>query len=181
MVNQVDTILSPVFPESGSSQSWLKYLYCTPLTKTYTFFNIAELTPAPGTGTGTPGYRNVWAAFDQAAANITELAQHDGDIPNGAWTTNPPNTNIQIRVQNAKGRLTYGTLGAALTGLATASANYNPQNNPMLFQINDGQWGEVGIGVAGYYNAVGQCIAVENATANYGCDEALQGHFSGFN
>ncbi len=45
--------------------------------------------------------------------------------------------------------MTWGVLGAALTGLTTAATNYNSANAPMTFQINDGHNGEMGIGYAG--------------------------------
>lgn len=47
------------------------------------------------------------------------------------------------------GKMTYGILEAALTGLLVAVQNYNKGNYPMVFQINDGAWGEVGIGYVG--------------------------------
>ena len=137
------------------------------------------MNPVPGV-MSPPGYHNVYEAFKQATVAINALAQNDGPIAGGAWTLNASDTNIQISVVNQKGKLTYGILGAAFTGLTLASANYNPQENPMIFQINDGQWGEVGIGYAGYLNSVGQCIVIENATASYACNSATHGFIGGF-
>ncbi|KAL6714193.1 hypothetical protein ACLMJK_008688 [Lecanora helva] len=180
LVNPDDTVLTTSLPLSGSSQQWLKYLYCTPNTKTYTFFNIGEMNPAPGTGTATPGYRDVHGAFNIAAATVNVQAQNDGPIENGNWTMQADNTNIEIGVKNAKGTVTYGILASTFSGLADAMLNYNTQNNPIIFQINDGNWGEVGIGYAGYKNGVGQCIIMENATANYQCKSAMNGYMGDF-
>ena len=179
LVNEADVVLATSLPPSGSSQQWLKYLYCTPGTQTYTFFNFGELNPAPGTGTQIPGYRDVYGAFDQAAAAVDSLVANDGPIANGNWTLQSPDTNIEIGAISHVGTLTYGILKSALVGLTDVSANYNQDNNPVLFQINDGSWGEVGIGYAGYKNDVGQCIYMENSTANYACRDAMNGHAGG--
>ena len=60
----------------------------------------------------------------------------------------PSNTNVYMQVQDSKGKMTWGILESALTGLQLAALNYGP-TSPMVFQINDGEWGEVGIGVIG--------------------------------
>lgn len=42
--------------------------------------------------------------------------------------------------------------------MMNAAANYNNLNAPMLFQINDFNWGEVGIGMAGLIDEkTGKC------------------------
>lgn len=65
----------------------------------------------------------------------------------------PPTTNFQVYAQASKGVLTWSVLVAALTGLGQyVSDYYDYGNNPMVFQINDGQWGEVGIGYVGFIN-----------------------------
>lgn len=58
---------------------------------------------------------------------------------------------------NSVGLLTFGVLKSALLGLLQfmewstfASGGYNKGDGPMVFQINDGQWGEVGMGYVGY-------------------------------
>lgn len=56
------------------------------------------------------------------------------------------------------GQLTFGILKSALEGLAQfmewgsggVGDGYNKGNAPMVFQISDGQWGEVGMGYVGY-------------------------------
>ena len=82
----------------------------------------------------------------------------------------PPNTNIEIGVQNAVGTMTYGVLQSALIGLKNAASNYNPTNAPMLFQINDGQWGELGIGYAGYVDEIGQCLYEITPKVSHACN-----------
>lgn len=121
---------------------------------------MGEMNPAPGINP--PGYRNLYQAFNQAAVKVSDIIAANGkDGPSGFWVSRPPNTNIEIGVTDAKGTkgtMTYGVLQSALSGLAQAAINYNPTNAPMLFQINDGKWGELGIGYAGYIDANDQCI-----------------------
>lgn len=50
--------------------------------------------------------------------------------------------------------MTYGILGSALTGLAEVASNYIHRETTLVFQINDGKWGETGIGYLGF-NLVG--------------------------
>ena len=50
---------------------------------------------------------------------------------------------------SAVGTLTWGILHASLSGMMEAAMNYNNLNAPMLFQINDYHWGQVGNGMAG--------------------------------
>ena len=73
----------------------------------------------------------------------------------------PPATNIQVYAQSSKGILTWGILVAALTGLGQyVNGTYDFGDNPIVFQINDGEWGEVGIGYVGFidwYDQEAQC------------------------
>lgn len=59
---------------------------------------------------------------------------------------------IEIYVQDSKGTLTYGVLLSALTGLREVADRYvaNDESKSVVFQVNDGEWGEVGIGYVGY-------------------------------
>ena len=58
-----------------------------------------------------------------------------------------------------QGTLTWGILQSSLTGMMEAVSNYDNLNAPVLFEINDGHWGEVGYGVAGLiYQKNAQCI-----------------------
>ena len=155
LVNENDVALETSLPPFGSRQQWLKYLYCTPGTKTHVFFNFGGMNPAPGSGTAIAGYRDVYGAFNEAAAAVDPMVQNDGPVANGAWSHQGVFTNIEVGVKSQVGSLTCGILKSAFRGLADVSANYNPQNFPVLFQINDGDWGEVGIGYAGYRNRWG--------------------------
>ena len=56
-----------------------------------------------------------------------------------------------VYAQSSKGILTWGILVAALTGLGQyVDGGYDFGSNPMVFQINEGQLGEVGIGYVGF-------------------------------
>ena len=132
-----------LFPVSGSSQGWFRYLMCTPNTQTYTFFNMGRMDVVP------PYYRSVSSTFIEAKREVTNyLASNpDGPITNGSWSTTPPYNNIEVYVQDSKGTMTYGVLEAALTGLtAWMLRGYNNREQPIVFQINDGDNGEVGVG-----------------------------------
>ncbi len=123
----------------------MKYLWCTLGTRTYTFFDYGHIDSMP------QGYFSVHEAFSQAAVDVHNhiLANGDGPIDGKGWYSAPPNTNVELWVQSKVGTMTWGVLGAALTGLTTAAINYNSANAPMTFQINDGHNGEMGIGYAG--------------------------------
>lgn len=58
-------------------------------------------------------------------------------------------TNTWLSMHNNRGRLTFGVMGAALTGLTTVAERFNKANYPMTFQIYDGDWGMVGSGFLG--------------------------------
>lgn len=69
-----------------------------------------------------------------------------------------------------KEKVTWGILASALGGLANATYNYDHQNTPLLFQINDGKWGELGIGYAGVVDpTTGECQYSVVAGQNYPC------------
>ncbi|KAF6219247.1 hypothetical protein HO133_005072 [Letharia lupina] len=154
--SDVTNPLPQVLPDSGSNQPWLKYLWCIPGTQTYLFLNNGRLLPPPLT------YRDVRGALSQAAVQAqNNLTQHgDGPItghysgfmtPGFNWYMTPPATNFQVYAQSSKGVLTWSVLVAALKGLGQYVNNtYDFGDVPIVFQINDGQWGEVGIGYVGF-------------------------------
>lgn len=89
------------------------------------------------------------------------LTQHgDGPItghytgfmtPSFNWYMTAPATNFQVYAQSFKGVLTWSVLVAAMTGLGQYVNNLHDFHDyPIVFQINDGQWGEVGIGYVGF-------------------------------
>jgi len=123
----------------------MKYLWCTVTTETYVFFDFSIISPYP------KQYVNFYQAYTQAAQSVHDhIAQSgDGPLDRGYWWMQPPNTNVDVFVQDSVGHMTYGILASTLDGLAEASLNYNKANYPMVFQVNDGKWGEVGIGGAG--------------------------------
>lgn len=142
-------------PESGSNQPWFKYLWCVPGTKTYLFLNNGRLEPPPLTSSF------IHYALIQAAAEAkTELAElGDGPItapyngymtPDYSWAFTVPATNTEVQMQSSKGVLTRGIMVSAWTGLLQYADDYNRERMPMVFQVNDGQWGEVAIGYVGY-------------------------------
>lgn len=142
-------------PESGSSQKWLKYLWCTVGTATYTFFNYGGLNPQP------EGHHDVYQAYKAGVADVNLImaeAGKDGNVPDAGWSLKPVNTGVSLFAKSRKGTLTWGILRSSLTGMMNAAANYNNLNAPMLFQINDFSWGEVGIGMAGLIDEkTGKC------------------------
>lgn len=160
MVNQSDVTNPPAaaLPLSGSHEQGMDYVWCTPGTKTYTFFALRFLTPPP------IPYYNFTLAVQAALVSLSNQA--DMKIPYGAYTNNPAGYNTQIHVENSGGgELTYGILNSALTGLSQFQNTYQnpgpitaPNNDPIIFQVNDGQWGEVGRGYIGYSYANGVCV-----------------------
>lgn len=92
----------------------------------------------------------------------------------GSYNLQPPNTNVYIKVQDSVGKMTWGILGAALSGLANMVQNFDKINAPMVFQINDGEWGEVGVGLVGLSLGNGQgdadcCYEITSA----GCKQCI--------
>ena len=142
---------------------------------------MGQMNPPPGNTP--PGYRNMYEALNQAAASVNTILATNGDGPiaGGEWTIRPPNTNVEIGVKNAKGTMTYGVMHAALSGLATAVTNYNSANDPMLFQINDGAWGEMGLGYAGYVDANDICVYEITPSVTHGCNDVSNGWVEAFN
>lgn len=91
----------------------------------------------------------------------------------------PPSTNFQVYAQSSKGILTWGVLVAALKGLGHyVSYFYDLGNYPLVFQINDGQWGEVGIGYVGFIDPDDpeeQCV-IENVQGEvWYCEDVTAG------
>lgn len=157
-----------------STEPWLGNLWCTPGTSTYTFFNLGETIPPPYQ------WRDYKGALHQAVAQVQDYlsSNPDGPLPDsGFWTTEPAGTNIKISVRNSKGALTYGILGSALTGLSQfQDQGYNHDRNPFVFQVNDGVWGEVGIGFVGMVDPTdGSCIYARTGPRKGDCSEVLAG------
>ena len=159
LLNDTDLMEPPlpkVLPESGSSKPWFRYLWCVPGTKTYLFLNNGRLEPPPNT------YRDVRGALASAILQAqNDLSQHgDGPLtspyngymtPDFSWSLTAPATNMPVFVQPSKGILTRAVLVSALTGLEQYASNgYDFGSMPMVFQINYGPQGEVGIGYMGF-------------------------------
>lgn len=128
----------------------MEYLWCVPNTKTYIFFGIGQLTTlAP-----LPREYFVRDAFSYAIADLEYYLQGhpDGHIEAGKYQASSLNTNVDIYVQNSKGKMTYGILKSALAGLKDVVDAYMESNSKtMVFQISDGEYGEVGIGYVGFH------------------------------
>lgn len=97
--------------------------------------------------------------------------QEDITVPDGSFTVNPAGTNVQVHMENAKkGELTWGIVGSALSGLAKWTKVYNNGCNggcaPVVFEVNDGKWGEIAIGYAGYYEASDKKCVLEITGGN---------------
>lgn len=106
------------------------------------------------------------------------MNNQDGSIPDkGYWSTQPAGTNIKISVINAKGQLTYGILGSALTGLSQfIDVGYNHDRNPIVFQVNDGAWGEVGIGYVGMVDPTdASCTYSQGGGKRWDCADVIAG------
>lgn len=138
--------LTTPLPLSGSAEPFMDYVWCTPKTKTYTFFGVGTVNPQPYQSYDTTG------ALAQAVNTLISYLKHnlDGPLDGGQWTVSPPTTGIEIYVQNSKGTMTYGVLLSALTGLSQVAETYVREKKTMVFQINDGKWGELGIGYVGF-------------------------------
>lgn len=118
------------------------------------FFQLPEMTPPP-----LDDY-SVAQAFNMTQTSFSNQA--DQTVPEGSFTVNPAGTNVQVHMENSgkNGQLTWGIVESALSGLGAWATEYNNACNagygacnPIVFQVNDGQWGEVGIGYAAYYEA----------------------------
>lgn len=129
----------------------MDYLWCTPGTNTYTFFSLKYLTPPP------LDYINFTLAVSATLASLTDHT--DTFLPEGSYTNNQPGFNVQVYVEDSnKEKVTYGILTSALSGLNQFMASYH-NNQPIIFQVNDGQWGEVGRGYLGFLRpSDGQCV-----------------------
>ena len=147
--------LPQTLPQTGASTQPWQYLWCTPGTKTYTFFASYPLTPPP------LDYINFAAALN--ASGNSYANQADIDVPDGSFTNDPAGTNVQVHMENAKGgKLTWGIANSALAGLWQFSSVYavgSQRQNPIAFEVNDGQWGEIAIGYAGFLRpSDGTCL-----------------------
>ena len=131
-------------------------MYCTPGTSTYVFFWQPEMDPPP------VPYIGIAQAFNMTSDSYSN--QVDMTVPGGSFSSNPAGTNVQVHMENVKnGQLTWGIVRSALSGLTTWNTQYNNYCRgactPIVFEVNDGQWGEIAIGYAGYYEASGgKCV-----------------------
>lgn len=93
----------------------------------------------------------------------------------GSYFLRPTDTNVYITVQDSVGKMTWGILGSALSGLANMVQNYDKANAPLVFQINDGEWGEVGLGMVGLLrgDGVGDANCCYELTAEGGCKQCI--------
>ena len=130
-------------------------MWCTPGTYTYVFFGSWYLTPPPN------DYINFVDAINQTGSSYSNQA--DIHIPDGSFTVDPAGTNVQVHMENShKNELTWGIVNSALIGLwqfLSVYATGQKNQNPIVFQVNDGKWGEVGIGYAAFLRpSDGKCL-----------------------
>lgn len=123
---------------------------------------------------------DVSGALQQAVVKIDRYINHTGDGPidQGKWSSIFPNTNVELYVQNhAKKKVTYGILGSVFSGLAEAAIDYKHKSAPILFQINDGKWGELGIGYVGILvnGQPGSCQYSVIAGQDFPCEQVVNG------
>ena len=140
---------------TGSNQQGMSFMWCTPGTKTYTFFGVWFLTPPP------LDYMNFAVALNETGQSYANQA--DIYVPDGGFTVTPANTSVQVHMENSNGgKLTWGIVNSALEGLYEFLSVYESgtkNQNPLVFQVNDGAWGEVGIGYAGFLRGSdGKCL-----------------------
>lgn len=154
----------------------MKYLMCTPGTETYTFFNNGRMDPDANTTIQAHSVSDAISASLQRV-NSYLASNEDGSIDGDAWTATPKGTNIQVWVQSSNGTMTWGIWKSALVGFdSLLKRGYNWNQNPMVFQVNDGQWGETGIGYAGYvFPESGKCIYATSKGTNFDCDDVKKG------
>ena len=73
----------------------------------------------------------------------------------GVWYSGPNGDSFMVHAASRKGILTYSVLKASLTGLLQyVDAGFDKSRDPILFQINDGSRGQVGIGFVGYVDPI---------------------------
>lgn len=157
MVRAADYTNPPAdsLPETGSDQSGYAYMWCTQDTMTYTFFSQLEFETPP---------TDQYIFRDAVNGTMVQYAdQADIWIPDGGFTSNVAAKNIQVHFENSKGgKLTWGIANAALRGINEFYQAYSDQtynNLPIIFQVNDGAWGTIGIGYVAYLRpSDGQCI-----------------------
>ncbi len=138
-------------------------MFCTPGTSTYIYFWLPNMDPPP------VPYMGIAQAFNMTRDSYSK--QEDMTVPGGSFFVNPAGTNVQIHMENAnKGQLTWGIVESALSGLAILNTRYNNGCNggcaPMVFEVNDGRWGEIAIGYAGYYEATDKKCVLEITGGN---------------
>ena len=140
---------------TGSNEQGFSYMWCTPGTETYVFFGAWYLTPPP------LDYMNYAVAINETGESYANQA--DIYVPDGSFTVDPAGTNVQVHMENSGGgKLTWGIVNAALAGLyqfLSVYENGSQNQNPIAFQVNDGAWGEVGIGYAAFLRpSDGKCL-----------------------
>ncbi len=147
--------LPQTLPVTGSNQQAMKFMWCTPGTKTYTFFGQWYLTPPP------LDYMDFAKAINETGMSYQN--QKDIWLPDGGFTVDPAGTNVQVHMENShKNKLTWGIVNSALEGLFQFLSVYgvgSQSQNPLVFQVNDGAWGEVGKGYAAFLRpSDGKCL-----------------------
>lgn len=151
----------------------MDYVWCTPNTSTYTFFGVGTVSERPWQWYDTRG------ALAQAVTNLTNyLTQNsDGPLAGGKWSFGPQTTRMEVYVQDSKGKMTYGVLLSALTGLSQMAEAYIREKKTMVFQVNDGGWGEMGIGYAGFVweGSRGGCVYDLVEGADMPCEDVKRG------
>ena len=133
----------------------MQFMWCTPGTNTYTFFGQFALTPPPLDNV------NFAAAINMTGSSYANQA--DIEVPDGSFTVDPAGTNAQVHMENSNNnKLTWGIVNSALIGLGQFLSVYNTGSAyeyPLVFQVNDGNWGEVGIGYAAFLRpSDGKCL-----------------------
>ena len=158
----------PTLPPTGSNQQSMQFMWCTPGTNTYTFFGSWTLEPPP------LDYMNYTTALNLTGESYAN--QKDVWVPDGGFTVDPAGTNVQIHMENAGGgKLTWGIVNSALAGLyqfQSVYGNGDRNQNPFIFQVNDGAWGEIAIGYAAFLRpADGVCILQINDGKEIWCQD----------
>ena len=147
--------LPDALPQTGSNERGMAYMWCTPGTETFVFFSQLYLTPPP------VDYYYFSAAVNASQAQYA--GQTDEPIPDNEFTSDPVGSNVQVHMEGAaKGTLTWGIANSALTGLQQFYENYSDEqinNFPLIFQVNDGAWGEIAIGYVAFLRpSDGKCL-----------------------
>lgn len=138
----------------------------------------------------TYGYFNIYEALNQVRAEANVNIATYGDVHvndkdsglNNYFSPQVSNVNAKVFMHDSVGRLTWGIIHSALTGLMTLTQNYNKGNYPMAFKINDGGWGEVGSGYVGIFPGPEvrlwlqkECVIIDTPQGNLTCWDLTEG------